>query len=132
MKQIRLTLISVAAAVMAVIGLAGVYAPAVSALDENCEGFDCVTKDTNVNEINTRTGNDKSVDSLAKTITNTLLYLLGAISVIMIVYGGVLYTTSGGDANAATKAKNTILYAVVGLAVALVGYAIVNLVLKTF
>lgn len=65
------------------------------------------------------------------TIINTLLFLIGAISVIMLVYGGIQYTLSSGDSGKVTNAKNTILYAVVGLIVAILSYAIVNFVLTS-
>lgn len=61
-------------------------------------------------------------------ITNTALFLIGAISVIMLIYGGIRYTISGGEASNVAAAKNTILYAIVGLVVALLAYAIVNFV----
>lgn len=67
-----------------------------------------------------------------KTIINVLLYLLGAIAVVMIVIGGIRYTTSNGEASAMTSAKNTILYAVVGLVIAIMAFAIVNFVLDAF
>lgn len=65
-------------------------------------------------------------------ITNTLLFIIGAVSVIMIIYGGIRYTISGGDAAAVTAAKNTILYAVIGVIVSIMAYAIVNFVLTQF
>lgn len=67
-----------------------------------------------------------------KTIVGILLFVLGAIAVIMIIIGGIRYTTSNGDANQTKAAKDTVLYAVVGLIVALLAYAIVNFVLDTF
>ena len=63
-------------------------------------------------------------------ITNIALYLIGAISVLMLIYGGIRYTTSGGDAKNVTAAKNTILYAIVGIVVAILAYAIVNFVIS--
>ena len=63
-------------------------------------------------------------------ITNAALYLIGAIAVLMLVYGGIRYTISGGDSTAVTNAKNTILYAIVGIVVAILAYAIVNFVLS--
>lgn len=66
------------------------------------------------------------------TITNVLLFIIGAISVIMLIIGGIRYTVSGGDASAVTAAKNTILYAIVGIIVALLAYAIVNFVVGSF
>lgn len=65
-------------------------------------------------------------------IVNGILYLVGALGVIMIVYGGLRLLLSGGDAAAVTTAKSTILYAVVGLIVAVVAFAIVNFVLGVF
>ncbi len=64
-------------------------------------------------------------------ITNILLFLVGAIAVIMIVIGGLRYVISGGDQAQITSAKNTILYAIVGIIVAMLGYAAVNFVLST-
>ncbi len=68
-------------------------------------------------------------DSVFKNITNAALFIIGAISVLMLIYGGIRYTISGGDSNAVTAAKNTILYAVVGIVVAIMAYAIVNYVI---
>lgn len=65
-------------------------------------------------------------------ITNTLLFVLGAISVVMIIYAGITYTTSAGDSKGVEKAKGTITYAVIGLVVALLAGAIVNFVLNIF
>ena len=67
-----------------------------------------------------------------KLVVNVLLFLRGAIAVIMIVVGGLRYVLSSGDSNQLTAAKNTILYAVVGLIVALLSYAIVNWVIDQF
>jgi len=65
------------------------------------------------------------------TITNTMLFIIGALSVIMLIFGGLRYVISGGNATAITAAKNTILYAIVGLVVALLAYAVINFVLTT-
>lgn len=61
-------------------------------------------------------------------ITNTALFLIGAISVVMLIYGGIRYTVSGGESGAVTNAKNTILYAIVGIIVAILAYAVVGFV----
>jgi hypothetical protein len=66
-----------------------------------------------------------------KTITNVLLFVIGAISVIMLIIGGIRYTTSNGDTGAVTTAKNTILYAVIGIVIALLAYALVNFVITS-
>lgn len=65
-----------------------------------------------------------------KKIINVALGVLGSLSVVMIIYGGVTYTISAGDAKKVEQAKNTILYSVIGLVVALAAGAIVNFVLN--
>ncbi len=79
-------------------------------------------------------GADQTVDlfgasGIFQTITNVLLFILGAISVIMIIIGGLRYVISGGNSASVTAAKNTILYAIVGVIIALLSYAIINFVL---
>lgn len=69
---------------------------------------------------------------MIKTVINTMLFILGTIAVIMIIVGGIRYTTSGGDASGVKSAKDTVLYSVVGLVVALMSYAIVNFVVGRF
>lgn len=66
--------------------------------------------------------------SVFSTVTNILLFLVGAISVIMLIVGGIRYVISGGDQAQVTSAKNTILYAIVGIVVAFLAYAAVNFV----
>ena len=70
------------------------------------------------------------VKSTVGSIVNWLLFAIGAIAVIMIVWGGIKFATSAGDSNKVTAAKNTILYAVIGLAVAVLAFAIVNFVVS--
>jgi len=67
-----------------------------------------------------------------QTITNVMLYVIGAVSVIMLIIGGIRYVVSGGDSGAVTSAKNTILYAVIGIVVAILAYALVNFVITSF
>lgn len=73
-----------------------------------------------------------TADSLIETLVNTLLYIVGALAVVVIIAGGIMYTVSGGDQNNITRAKNIITYAVVGLLVSFIAYAIVNWVLNIF
>lgn len=65
-----------------------------------------------------------------KQITNTILYVVGIIAVIMLIIGGIKYVISGGDAKKVTDAKNTILYAIIGLVIAFLAFAIVNFVIS--
>ena len=70
--------------------------------------------------------------TLITRVINVMLFIIGVLSVIMIVYGGILYVISAGDSGRVSKAKNTIMYAIVGLVVALLAYAIVNFVITRF
>jgi len=75
--------------------------------------------------------NDK-VDNYLKNGINIAMFLLGIISVVMIIIGGFTYMTSGGDSANVTKAKNTIMFSVIGLVVAALAFVIVNFVLTSF
>ena len=78
-------------------------------------------------------GNDVPEDlagDVFKNIVNILLFIIGAVSVIMLIYGGIRYTTSGGNANSVTAAKNTIMYSIIGLVVAILAFAVVQFVVN--
>jgi len=62
--------------------------------------------------------------------TQLLAIAVGVVAVIMIIVGGFRYVVSGGNAESINSAKNTILYAIIGLVVALVAQALVLFVLK--
>jgi len=64
-------------------------------------------------------------------LTNTLLFIVGALSVVMIIIGGLRYVISGGNSASVTAAKNTILYAIVGLVISFLAFAAINFVLNT-
>ena len=71
-------------------------------------------------------------EGIFKTIVNIMLFIVGAVAVIMLIIGGIRYTVSAGDSSAVTGAKNTILYAIVGIVVAILAYAVVNFVIGAF
>lgn len=76
-------------------------------------------------------GGGQGLGAFLKQIINILLFIIGAISVIMIIIGGLRYVLSGGDANSIKAGKDSVLYAIIGLVVALMAYAIVNFVLDS-
>ncbi|MCL2280470.1 pilin [Candidatus Saccharibacteria bacterium] len=69
---------------------------------------------------------------LIGVIINTMLFIIGILCVVMIIFAGIRYVTSTGDKNKVDAAKNTIVYAVVGLVVAIIAYALVNWVFHIF
>jgi multisubunit Na+/H+ antiporter MnhB subunit len=86
-----------------------------------------------VNQIGgNQSGTNSSLTGMIRTAVNILLFLTSAIAVVMIIYGGIKYVTSRGEAADVASAKNTILYAVVGLVVAILAYAIVGFVVNAF
>ena len=73
-----------------------------------------------------------TVESGITRAVNILLFVTGVSAVIVIVVGGMRYVFSGGDPKNTAGAKDTILYAVIGLVVSLLAYAIVNFVIARF
>ena len=71
---------------------------------------------------------EEGLDNRAKNLINTGLMIVGIASVIVIIVSGVLYIISAGDAGKVKRAKDTLMYAVVGLVISLLAYAIVNFV----
>lgn len=97
-------------------------AAAINLFPKGCEGQS--------SEICTSATKDNATD-MVKNILNVLFVIIGILAVIMIIVGGFRYVLSAGDSSAVSAAKNTILYAVVGLIVALLAYAIVNFVINS-
>lgn len=90
-------------------------------IDINSEG--CAVADT---------GARNKVNDTIKLAINLFSAIVGIISVVMIIVGGIKYITSGGDSGNVTSAKNTILYAVIGLVVVALAQIIVKFVLDRF
>lgn len=78
----------------------------------------------------TKTGGTDKVNSLITTIINVISVVVGVIAVIMIIIGGFRYITSGGKEEGVKGAKNTILYALIGLIVVALAQIIVKFVLN--
>jgi hypothetical protein len=75
-------------------------------------------------------GRAETADSMVEPIVSTLLFVVGVVAVVVIIIGGILYVTSTGDPGKTKRAKDTILYAVIGLVVAIMAYAIVAFVVS--
>ena len=71
-----------------------------------------------------------SVQSIVNTVINIFSWVVGVISVIMIIYGGFKYITSSGSNEKVSSAKNTIIYALVGLIIVALAQVIVHFVLN--
>lgn len=74
--------------------------------------------------------NTNALTSLAKKVITWFSILVGAASVFMIIYGGFRYITSGGESGRVGAAKNSLLYAIVGLVIVALAQVIVHFVLN--
>ncbi|MBQ6395988.1 hypothetical protein IJH89_00165 [Candidatus Saccharibacteria bacterium] len=128
LEKVKVSVLALAL-VLAGVGVAMVPRAAVYA-DEACTGGkDCVEAGMEATGLKDE-GENKDLVGMVKTIINVILYIVGILAVVMIIYGGVQYTISAGDQGTVTKAKNTIIYGIVGLVIAILAYAIVAFVVS--
>lgn len=71
----------------------------------------------------------KGINDIVTQVVNIFSVIVGVVSVIMIIYGGFRYVTSGGDSGNVSTAKNTIIYAIIGLVIVALAQFIVQFVL---
>lgn len=125
MKKIYLAIISVFAVSMMATAFAAPSAGAATNLFKGCDGVSdnsgvCAEKNKGA----------KGITNSAKKGINAAITVLAIICVLMVVLAGFLYTISSGDASRIQTAKNTLMYAIIGLVVAILSFAIVNFVIK--
>lgn len=94
--------------------------------------FDSACQGVNSNQPICKNRDQNNLPKLIGQISTTMLFILGAIAVVMVIIGGIRYTTSGGDPQQTKAAKDTVLYAVIGLVLALLAYAIVAFIVNVF
>lgn len=123
--------------IVAIAMVAGFSAPvlvpvAVSADIQNrlCAGTNLATGDSG-NSCDDGTANDSGLGDIAAKVVNFLSLVVGIIAVIMIIVGGFRYITSGGESGNVSGAKNTLIYAIVGLVIVALAQFIVHFVLNT-
>ena len=113
-------------------------APVTYAADENteaeapCTGASQCIKDGLSATGGSSTAKKTDIKDIVQLVINVLLFIIAALSVIMIIVGGIRYVVSAGNQQAVTGAKNTIMYSVVGLLVSIFAYAIVNFIINQF
>ena len=117
-----IALATLCAAVITIGGLVTVCTPVYAdASDEVQAGFEAAGG----------TGSE-SLTSIVGTVINTMLFIVGILSVIMIIYAGIRFITAGGNAQQVSTAKNILIYSVVGLVISIIAYAVVNWVIGLF
>lgn len=123
LKQASKLMASSALTIALLIGVVSFAAPAF-AVDTTaaCEGVQATG--------GTCTGGEGEIKGIINTVVDILSIIVGAVSVIMIIIGGLRYITSAGDSSNVQAAKNTILYAIVGLVIVIFAQAIVAFVVN--
>lgn len=116
-------ILGVAALAMMLVGLVATPVGAVSCPSGTSRSGESVSSLAECNLVK-----DESLWPTVLNIINVILGVLGVVTVIVVILGGVQYVTSAGDPAKAKKAKDTIMYGVIGLVVALLAWAIVNFV----
>lgn len=93
------------------------------------DGVNAATGTSGGDNCNTGGGGQRDFGDVAANIVNILSVIVGVIAVIMIIFGGFRYITSGGDSGNVSSAKNTLIYAIVGLIIVALAQFIVHFVL---
>jgi hypothetical protein len=104
----------------------------VSAQSLNCTGSIADCLDDGAESTDQGTGEEAAtqVDRIIKRVVDIFSVVVGVVAVIMIIIGGLKYITSGGDSGNISSAKNTILYAIIGLIVVVLAQVVVRFVLQ--
>jgi hypothetical protein len=123
MKHIRLYMLAIAL----FLGLGGIFAAPVMAATSP-QSTVCTTLGSNAGCTSTPT-NGINLSTLTVSIINILSIVVGVAAVFMIIIAGIRFVTSGGDSNGISSARNTIIYAIVGLLVVALAQIIVQFVL---
>lgn len=95
-----------------------------------CQGGGNVQLDGTANCRAVTAGSERGLNEVITNVVNVLSLIVGIVAVVMIVVGGFRYITSGGDSGNVSGAKNTILYAIVGLIIVALAQFIVRFVLS--
>lgn len=122
------TILAVLCALMMGIGLVAVPAYAVPKGDEACANAPAEYKSQMCP--GTGGGNEAKLQQTIGSVLTAVYGLVGIIAVVFVIIGGFKYTTSQGDPGKVQQAKNTIMYALIGLAVTLLAFAITQFVLN--
>ena len=135
LKSLRKTLaIAGASLALALVPALAVVSPAVYADDiGNClsqgSGLDNLNIDGECTPADTETGTQK-IQDIVTTIVNIFSVVVGIVAVIMVIWGDFKYITSGGDQSNVTSAKQTIMYAIIGLVIVALAQFLVQFVLE--
>lgn len=111
------------------LGLMGVALIAALLIGDIASAGSLINPGDNPELISGATGGTGDLRGIVKTILNFFLGFLGFVATIMVIYGGVLYVTSAGNDENVAKAKKILMYAVVGIIIILISFALINTIL---
>lgn len=128
LRTVFTTIAMMAALLLPMAMLAGSANAQVTPSDQLCDGINFASGGSAGEGCGDGTEGDTAVQSIIATVVDIFSIIVGAVSVIMIIVGGLRYITSSGDSGNVQAAKNTILYAVVGLVIVIFAQTIVRFV----
>ena|SRR3989338_9959759 len=98
----------------------------------DCVGAECPTGDSSgdIKLPNPLGDNMTNPSVIAGNIIKVVLGLVGSISLVVFIYGGLLWMTSSGNKEQITKGRNTLIWATLGLLVIFSSYTIINFILR--
>ena len=134
----KLLIFTSSLSIWAVFSLGLISAPVLAQSNNNqivnglCQGVNLrISESTNASGCNQ--GGESITDKInkfLKRLINIISAIIGVVAVIMIIFGGFRYVTSGGNDSSVTSAKNTILYAIIGLIIVALAQLLVRFVLN--
>lgn len=129
LDKAKMLIAAMAVAVVPALALA----PAANAVQFVCPDGQTYAEDlTGCSGLDSNENNQNNLMEIVSGIINVIVGVVGFVAVVVVILGGVQYTTSAGDAGKVKKAKDTIMYGIIGLVVAILAFAIVNFVLGAF
>lgn len=128
LDKVKMTIAALAVAVLPMLALA----PAANAVQFVCPDGKTYAQDMTECDGLENENNQNNLMEIVSGIINVIVGVVGFVAVVVVILGGVQYTTSAGDAAKVKKAKDTIMYGIIGLVIAILAFAIVNFVLGAF
>jgi ABC-type Fe3+ transport system permease subunit len=103
-----------------------VYASNTASKSDACQGVSIISGNSSCDSLKS---SQSSLSSILGLVLNLLSVIVGLVAVIMIIIGGLKYVTSSGNSERTNEAKNTILYAIIGLVIVAIAQIIVRFVI---
>ncbi|MCA9331165.1 hypothetical protein KC957_03875 [Candidatus Saccharibacteria bacterium] len=125
MKKVILTLLVLVSSALFVGSFAPQYAHAAASKDDICAGLE-----SGGGSCDPAAGGSTTLESVIQTAVNILSWIVGILAVIMIIVGGAKYVMSGGESSSVQSAKNTIMYALIGIVIVALAQVIVQFTVR--